>query len=134
MGSRYLLIEFDDDAASDTLRAQIDKATRSGKKFRVVGLFAKPRNLCECSKYQLQDYRAAERVVRGARFGWWLCRRCKKARMGDHQLENLMTPADIIDAPELHGVDPYMPDPRPSSYFFHIKTLSLMLLPFRVRS
>ncbi len=88
---RYLLIEFDDNTSADRLRAQIDAASAAGKGMRVAGLFGVPTVWCECPK--LGGYHNHE-VVRGGKMGWWVHRACRKARVGTHQLENLIKPKE----------------------------------------
>ena len=97
MPSRYLLIEFDDEASANKLRAQIDNATRNGKSFRVVGLFAKPRGYCECPpKKQVTTKTQESTLKRGKRLGWWVCQVCQRPAQNNSALINLMKPRDII--------------------------------------
>lgn len=99
MARRFLLIEFDDAAQADTLRAQIDNATRSGKKYRVVGLFARPGNqFCQCKVWTSKRGHDSP-TKRGARFGWWVCVTCKKPVPAMAGLKNLVEPSEIIDPP-----------------------------------
>lgn len=99
MASRYLLIEFDDEASANRLRAQIDNASRAGKKFRVVGLFAKPQApYCSCPPdTHITTKTHASRLKRGKRLGWWMCTECKRPAQNNSALINLMKPRDIID-------------------------------------
>lgn len=78
MAGRYLLIEFDDPQSADALRARIDNATREGKRYRVVGMFAIPGpQFCECdTKVDTKTQRST--LQRGRKFGWWVCKVCKK--------------------------------------------------------
>lgn len=85
--ARYLLVEFDDNDAADRMRAQIDTATEAGKGMRVAGLFAVPTSWCICP--QSDGYYANE-VVRGSKLGWWVHKACRKARVGTHNLANLI--------------------------------------------
>jgi hypothetical protein len=132
MGGRYLLIEFDDDAAADRLREQIDSATRKGKKFRVVGLFARPGRACQC--VPRKDQRAKDAVQRGGRFGWWLCTTCGKPRFGNHNLINILKPKDVIEPPAFEGVDINFigREQGPLSYIRHAGELTLVTYPERV--
>lgn len=130
MGGRYLLIEFDDDTAATNLREQINAATRKGKRFRVVGLFARPGRACEC--IISPDVRSKDRVVRGGKFGWWLCTNCKKPRMGNHELNNLIIPPEVIEPTTFEGVDTMNPDVAPKPYIRHAVGISIVTLPERV--
>jgi hypothetical protein len=85
---RYLLVEVDDNASADRMRAKIDAATEAGKGMRVVGVFAKPSSLCGCEV-------RSEKSVRGAKFGWWLCPECRRPKTGAPQ-----TLRSMLDDPE----------------------------------
>lgn len=101
MGSRYLLVEFDDEAQALSLRAQIDNATRAGKRFRVVGLFAKPTGYCQCDPDKHTTTKVAPSTLkRGRRFGWWVCVECKRPSSALSGLVNLIKPRDIIKPPK----------------------------------
>jgi hypothetical protein len=97
MPSRYLLIEFDDEASAERLRAQIDNATKAGKRFRVVGLFAKPRGYCACDpQKQITTKTQTSTLKRGRRLGWWVCTVCGRPAQNNAALTNLLKPKDII--------------------------------------
>lgn len=133
MPGRYLLIEFDDEDAATALRAQISNATSKGKKFRVVGLFARPGKACTCSYAADKTTRSKDWVSRGERLGWWVCNTCKRPRMGDHQLKNLIIPSEVIDPPTFVGVDPLYPiDVADPVYLRHPTSLTLTTYPERV--
>lgn len=101
MASRYLLIEFDDEASATRLRGQIDNATRNGKRFRVVGLFAKPTNYCQCDpKTHVTMGGQVSTLKRGKKYGWWVCTNCKKPTSALAGLVNLIKPRDIIKPPK----------------------------------
>jgi hypothetical protein len=89
--ARYVLVEVDDLATAERLRAQIDKASIAGKPMRIAGLFAAPTSWCSCPKSE--GYHKNE-VVRGSKLGWWVHRVCRKARPGTHNLANLITVTD----------------------------------------
>jgi hypothetical protein len=112
MPGRYLVIEFDDDQDADKLRAQIDEATKKGRSYRAVGLFARPGKVCICSNIAAERGRSRDNVIRGAKFGWWLCTKCHRPRLGNHELKNLIPQTDIIEPTLVEGVDVYarMPD------------------------
>lgn len=110
MGSRYMLIEFDDEASADALRARIDTATRAGKRFRVVGMFAKPRApYCQCGK-ETSGRGKPSTLKRGRKFGWWVCTECRRPSGTVASLVNLINPRDIIDPP-IHKAAPGSPSP-----------------------
>ena len=99
MAGRYLLIEFDDAATADALRAQIDKATRNGKKYRVVGLFSRPGpNFCRCGTWTTERGKPAT-TKRGPKFGWYVCTTCMLPIPAMSFLKNLLAPKDIISPP-----------------------------------
>lgn len=98
MASRYLLIEFDDAAQALALKERIDAGTRAGKRFRVVGLFAKPTNYCECGVENWTTTRNRVATVRfGRKLGWHVCTTCKRPIPSESGLRNLIEPSDIID-------------------------------------
>lgn len=95
MPARYLLIEFDDEAQAEALRAQIDTATLKGKKFRVVGMFARPTRWCSCF-YTTAKYKEWN-LQRGAKFGWWVCPTCRRPLVWHrHALVNLLKLRDRV--------------------------------------
>jgi hypothetical protein len=93
-----VLIEFDDEASANKLRAQIDNATRAGKRFRVVGMFAKPQApYCACPpENQITTKTRISSLKRGKKFGWWVCTECKRPAQNNAALINLLKPKDII--------------------------------------
>lgn len=100
MAGRFLLIEFDDEASAERLRAQIDSASRAGKKFRVVGMFSRPGpTFCRCGNWVTQRGRTSTPQKRGRKFGWQVCLQCKKPVPVMSFLTNLVKPVDIIDPP-----------------------------------
>jgi hypothetical protein len=100
VAGRYLLIEFDDAASADALRAQIDNASHKGKRFRVVGLFSKPTGYCQCDPQNHVTTRSnTSTLKRGKKFGWWVCSVCKRPAPSLSGLRNLLKPRDIIDPP-----------------------------------
>lgn len=130
MAGRYLLIEFDDEASALSLRAKIDNAAKAGKKFRVVGLFARPGKACSCVAPPTD--RAKDRVVRGGKLGWWLCTYCHKPRLGNHQLHNLIDPKEVIEPPRLDGVDELMIPILSRKYVRHPGDLSITTYPEKI--
>jgi hypothetical protein len=94
---KYLLIEFDDDATADTLRAKIDTASAKGKRYRVIGEYKKPpKNRCTCEVFQGSQTRAPDDMRRRRHrvWGFWYCARCKKVAPGPQQPTNLLGPPE----------------------------------------
>lgn len=103
MAGRYLLIEFDDVETANRMRAQIDAASRSGKKFRVIGLFSRPGpEFCRCGDWISRRGHQAP-TKRGEKFGWTVCLQCKKPVPIMSFLKNLIKPKDII-APPMYDI------------------------------
>jgi len=101
MASRYLLIEFDDEATATRLREQIDNASRAGKAFRVVGLFAKPGpNFCRCGTWTT-DRGNVSSLKYGRKFGWQVCKTCRRPAPIISFLKNLIQADEIIN-PSTH--------------------------------
>lgn len=98
MTGRYLLVEFDSKEQAEKLMQQINAATRGGKPFRVVGLFAKPGpDFCRCgSDNWISSRTRGGRTKRGPKFGWQVCLDCKKPVPVMNFLKNLLSPEDII--------------------------------------
>lgn len=132
MPGRYLLIEFDDEAAATLLRAQINAATKKGKRFRVIGLFARPGTPCYC--VPVAGDRSKNRYKRGSKLGWWLCTSCKRPRLGDHDLVNLIKPHEVESPATFDGVDAYALPMENREYIRNVPTLSVITLPARVAS
>lgn len=126
MASRYLLIEFDDASTADKLRQQIDAATRGGKRYRVVGLFAKPTNYCQCDPVKAVTTKANESPrKRGKKFGWWVCTQCRSPASTLAGLVNLLKPRDIIDPPTWEGPDTFK---GVQHWTHHINSLSGLVI------
>lgn len=104
MPSRYLLIEFDDAESADALKQRIDAT--GGKKFRVIGLFAKPTAYCQCPlDGQTETKASPAKIKRGKKFGWWVCTECRRPTSSLSGLVNLLKPRDIIDSPTWEAPD-----------------------------
>lgn len=99
MTGRYLLVEFDSKEQAEKLMQQINAATREGKRFRVVGLFAKPGpDFCRCGPDNWISTRTrGGRTKRGPKFGWQVCMDCKKPVPVMNFLRNLLSAEDIIN-------------------------------------
>lgn len=90
--ARYLLIEVDSNATADRLRAQIDSAGEA-KGMKVVGMFTKATQLCECGEPARHPIHHTIIDVMGAKFKWRICPKCGKPRNGGHQtLWNILDP------------------------------------------
>lgn len=88
--ARYLLVEVDSNATADRMRAQLDNAGEA-KGIRVVGMFTKATQLCECAEPVRSTIGNTIVDVRGAKRGWLICPRCAKPRSGAQQtLWNLL--------------------------------------------
>jgi len=119
VASRYMIIEFDEEAPANKLRAQIDNATKAGKPFRVVGLFAKPTHYCDCGVDKWTGTKSQPATTkRGRKFGWWVCIECRRPAASISGLVNQINPDDIINPPTFdlkNGV---------GNLIFHIMSLS----------
>lgn len=132
MAGRYLIIEFDDEQDAEKLRAQVDAATQKGRKYRTVGLFARPGKVCICSNIAAERGRSRDMVARGGRFGWWVCTKCKKPRLGNHELKNLIPQNGIIDPTITEGVDVYARTPEMKRYTRYPLILGMVTYPEEV--
>lgn len=99
---RALVIEFEDDEAALKLKQQIETATKNGKRFRVVGLFAIPNRWCSCPTPE--GYHKDE-IQRGAKYGWWVHVVCRRPRLGTHPTVNLLKPDEVL---QLEGSAAYI--------------------------
>lgn len=128
MAARYLIIEFDDEAQANALRARIDNATRNGKKFRVVGLFAKATNYCKCDpKIHITTKTHTAPLKRGRKFGWWVCTVCRRPVSAMAGLVNLIKPRDIIDPPTFEVAINHMGGPGFTA-MHHITSLGVGMM------
>src|SRR5690606_30964072 len=125
--TRYLLIEFDEDAQADQLKRKIDVAEEGGKGFRVVGLYARPRSVCQCARPR--DTKLKDLVKRGPKFGWWTCTTCRRPRMGDHQLLNLLRGQGMRSSKPTVAYDPLSPGMQQQKWNWVPDSLTLTLLP-----
>lgn len=128
MGSRYLVIEVDNQEQAGMLAEQIRGMTRKGKKLRLVGLFARPGKTCSCPPGVDRRYE----VKRGERFGWWVCSNCGKPRLGNHELKNIMPVDDTIDARVDEGRSWLSYSTEDREYVQYPLTLSLVTYPKEV--
>lgn len=82
--ARYILVEVDDNRRALSLKDKLGQI--SG--VRVVGMFTRATQLCECGA----NY---DTSVIGARFGWRLCPGCRKPKQGGAQtLYNMLDDPD----------------------------------------
>lgn len=97
MAGRYLLIEFDEEQSASSLRAQIDAATKKGRKYRVVGMYSRPGpDFCRCGTWTTDRGKVATTKT-GRKFGWVVCTVCKKPAPIISFLRNIIKPEEIID-------------------------------------
>lgn len=105
--ARYIVVEFSDNAEADAFIAQLNeecsRRRKEGNPFirRVVGIFVKPGKTCECSdrhraNYGDKNWLPAD-ILRGEKFGWWVCTRCNRPRAAGHQLNNQIKPSDTYE-------------------------------------
>ena len=69
---RYVVLKFDD---NDDAEAFVQLALRDPiKEYEAMGLFAGPTQFCTCTggRGRIHSW------TRGQRFGWWVCKSCKK--------------------------------------------------------
>jgi ribosomal protein L37AE/L43A len=86
--AKYVLLEFDDDAEAESFsNILIEDTTRNNSgSMRVRGVFKKPTQFCSCVPMEKSS-------VRGAKWGWWICKKCGKPKPGAmHQPRNLLEP------------------------------------------
>ena len=90
---RYILIEFDEDDAAETLCARINAATESGKNYRLIGVFQKPpRKRCECPAPRTSR---SSTYRRHKKTGFTYCTKCRRV------LPGWQGPQNFLDSPEL---------------------------------
>jgi hypothetical protein len=108
--ARYLVIEFEDNASAEKLMAKIDDARAQGALYRVVGLFVKPRNYCECPSgpaetggmnHRKDSAKARGGIAYGRKYGWWVCTVCKRPRKAGHQLVNQLAGTELYESTEV---------------------------------
>jgi ribosomal protein L37AE/L43A len=80
--ARYLVIEFDNNDEADNFA----EMTADGASMRVVAMYMKPTQFCECPNPE-------EKSVRGKKYGLWVCRMCNKPHKKMFQSpKNLLVP------------------------------------------
>jgi hypothetical protein len=73
--ARYLLVEVDENDRAIKLMEKLNDVTG----LRVIGLFGKPTQFCECEG-------PWENSIRGKKYGWYVCPSCGNPRpLGPHQ-------------------------------------------------
>ena len=110
--ARLVVVEFQDNVEAIAFIKELDSSNsanrREGHSFRrrVVGVFIPPGARCGCGDWNLANIRNPDKagnngagIVRGEKFGWWVCTRCKKPRMGSHTLVNQMTLSETYEGP-----------------------------------
>ena len=115
--ARYVLVEFENDEQADKLRQMIEAQTRAGKPYRIAGIFARPKTFCRCPTPT--GYHKNQ-IVRGSKFGWWVCVVCKKARKGSHNANNLIA---AVDTDEMPGENPMR------GYEYRVDNISIFEVP-----
>ncbi len=105
----YILIEVEDEeqvqaflehtkAEKETVRtgghARLeinDQASSSQVDYEIVGIYRKPTQFCTCVKDGLR--KANEKFTKGQKYGWMVCRLCKKAVYMAMHPRNLVAPS-----------------------------------------
>jgi len=83
--AKYVLLEFMDDTEADSFAAAIVDSGEASS-LTVRGIFKKPTQFCSCVPMEKTS-------VRGAKWGWWICKKCGKPKPGSmHQPRNLLEP------------------------------------------
>lgn len=103
MSGRYVLVEFDDKDAAIKLKKQIDKASRAGRPFRVVGYFLKPdAPYCLCGR-EVEETNKPISLARNHKYGVSKCTECGlySSRVDPR---NQLTPEKIINPPVFKGI------------------------------
>ena len=107
---RYIVIDFDQNEAAEAFL----KDWAEGKEYfpgnlsRIVGIFVKPGRTCKCPdafRINYGDKNQEHGILRGEKFGWWVCTRCGKPRKGGHQLVNQMKASDHPEGPSFDGYE-----------------------------
>jgi hypothetical protein len=74
---RLVLIDFDDNAMAERFLAEHENMKLVMNKdelpYNIVGIFIKPGMLCECQS-------KTDKSFRGAKFGLWACKVCRKVK------------------------------------------------------
>lgn len=94
--ARYVVVEFDDNAQADEFVRRVN--SNPDRKFRVPWVFAKPTKYCECPSTGTRSSDPI-RVVRGDKWGWWVCSKCHRAMGGSYQSPHNLLDYDQKDAP-----------------------------------
>lgn len=98
--ARYVVVEFDDNAAAEEFIQQVAEGNQKARKMnlpwtkRIAGVFVKPGRTCTCwnkERINYGDKNEQHGIARGEKFGWWVCTNCNKPRAAGHQLVNQLT-------------------------------------------
>lgn len=103
--ARYIVVEFADNGDAEAFISAVAGDSKVDGKRRVVGVFVKPIKLCGCADWRHINYGDKNReheVVRGERFGWWICTRCKRPRRAGHQLVNQIKASETYPERDWH--------------------------------
>ena len=114
---RYVVVEFDRNEDAEAFVNQVSELNQAVRKDglikvarRVVGVFVRPGARCECWDRDTVNHRDptklknAAGIAQGPKFGWWVCSRCNKPRLGSHELVNQMSLDDTFEAPLVNAV------------------------------
>jgi hypothetical protein len=99
--AKYVMVQFDNDNEADAfvnvmVPSEVQPpgaAAAFTSSVKIVAVFKKPTIFCECSK-------PSEKSVRGAKWGWWLCKNtgCGKPKRG-----NFQQPRNLVDPPNIRS-------------------------------
>lgn len=100
--AKYVVIEFDSNDEADDFVKRMNRHTKEGFLYRVVGLFVKPFPNCSCpdaSHINYGDKNRKQGIRFNRRYGMWVCTRCKRPRAAGHQLTNQLSMLDLYEGP-----------------------------------
>ena len=137
---RYVVLEFEDNDAATAYIGAVAEENRKQREEklpfsrRVVGVFVKPGRRCECGDWDRANYRGPapkkglpSGVVRGAKFGWWVCTRCSRPRRASHSLTNQLLLSQQYQGrvEDLAGKQGVTEDDRREQYETQVDSLSI---------
>lgn len=93
--SKYIVVEFEDDAQADKFVKKTDDHNYQGAPYRIAGIFQRPNAWCGCP-FQINGENRP--LYQGKKFGWWICGWCKKPRPGIQHLRNLLSWHDMVNS------------------------------------
>lgn len=73
--AQYVILAFDNDTEAESFRKMIADEPSDVKTIHVVAAYKKPTVFCVCIA-------SPDQSVRGAKYGWWLCKICHRPKKG----------------------------------------------------